>query len=128
MFVLDKPSVVGVPDHASMDPVWERITAELDRRGRSWAWLSEELGYPTGQTGNWKSRRVPPKDYAAIAEILGESVDWVAGMAAPRASGDAPLSPMAARLAREFDQVRDPAAQLDAFAKCIGIIAKARGE
>ncbi len=128
MFVLDKPFVVAMPEHGRMDAAWERINAELDRRGRSWAWLSEQLGYPTGQTGNWKSRRVPPKDYATIAAILGESVDWVAGVAAPRASGDAPQSPMAARLAREFDQVRDPTAQLDAFAKCIGIIAKARDE
>ena len=111
-----------------MDPVWERITAELERRGRSWTWLSDKLGYPTGQTGNWKSRRVPPKEYGAIAAIFGESVDWVVGTAGPRASGDAPLSPMAARLAREFDQIRDSAAQLDAFAKCISVIAKARGE
>lgn len=110
-----------------MDPVWTRIEAEVVRRGRTMTWLAGQLGYDTGRVFNWQKRRVPPAEYGAIAAVLGESVDWVTGAAAPRARGGAPLSPMAARLAQEFDGIADQAAQLDAFTKCLAIINRARG-
>lgn len=110
-----------------MDPVWQRLEAEVTARGRTMTWLAEQLGFSTGRVYNWQKRQVPPSQYQAIAGILGESVDWVTGAAAARSRGGAPLSPMAARLAAEFDSIGNQAAQLDAFAKCLGVIALAKG-
>lgn len=110
-----------------MDAVWQRLESELKRRKKSWAWLAGQLGYSRARCANWKVRGVPVGEFPALAVALGESVDWVAGMAPARTTAGAEPSPMAARLAAEFDQITDPAAQLDAFAKAVAIITRARG-
>lgn len=108
--------------------IYERITLELKRRNKDWAWLADQIEVSRSAAGNWKSRGVPATHHAAIAVTLGESVDWVTGIAPPRRQDPEKLSPMALKLAREFDEIQGQAAQLDAFAKIITIIAKARGE
>ena len=110
-----------------MDQVWDRLDAELKRRKKNWSWLSTRLGYSRARCANWKVRGVPLAEYPALAVAFGESADWVAGVAEPRGSDGAEPSPMAARLAQEFDAIGDSAAQLDAFAKAIAIITRARG-
>lgn len=109
-----------------MDPVWDRLDAELKRRKRNWSWLATRLGYSRARCANWKARGIPLAEYPALAVAFGESADWVAGVAEARGTGGAEPSPMAARLAQEFDQIGDSSAQLDAFAKAIAIITRAR--
>lgn len=107
--------------------VWTRIDAELKRRKKSWPWLSERMGHAgRARAGNWKSRGVPAQEFPAIAAALGTSIDWVAGTD-PGADPGANLSPMAMKIAREFDRITDDAEQLAAFAHIIGVIARAAG-
>lgn len=115
------------PQHGGMDAVWERIDAELRKRRKTWPWLAKQLGHENRtRIYNWKTRGVPAAEYAGIAVALGESVDWVAGMAPARAASGADPSPMATRIALEFDQIKDAGAQLDAFARIIAVIARAK--
>ena len=108
--------------------VWTRIDEELKRRRKSWPWLAERMGHDgRSRVGNWKSRGVPVQEYPAIAAALGTSIDWVAGAEVGPEPG-ANLSPMAMKIAREFDRISDDAAQLAAFAHIIGVIARAAGE
>lgn len=120
-------AVNAYADTAAMDGVWQRLDAELKRRGKSWAWLAGRLGYSRARCANWKVRGVPMAEFPALAVAFGESADWVAGAAPPRSSALAEPSPMAARIAQEFDSIPDAGAQLDAFAKIVAIITRARG-
>ena len=106
---------------------WERIDGWLTRKRHSWSWLGKQLGYTDQQISNWKSRGVPPKEYESIAVALHESMDWIVGRAPPRGEDPGTLTAMAVKIAQEFDTIQDPKAQLDAFAKIITVIAKARG-
>lgn len=115
-------------DDAPMDGVYERVRDELERRGKSWAWLAERMGASRQVVGNWKARGVPAKDYPAIAIAFGESADWVAGRAPPRRDKPENLSAMALRLAQEFDSIADLKTQLDVYTKLVTIIAVARGD
>lgn len=58
---------------------WERIDAELKRRGRNWQWLADEMGYTIQRLQNWKTRGVPRNEHGAIADALEKSTDWVSG-------------------------------------------------
>lgn len=60
-----------------MDQVWARIDKELTRRRKAWQWLYTELGYSKERVNNWSRRGVPAKEHAAIAHVLGRSVDWL---------------------------------------------------
>ena len=106
--------------------VWDRIAAELVARGKTQDWLADQLGIKPGAVANWKARRVvPPGQYAALAVLFGESIDWVAGTSDQRRPAPAALSPMALRLAQEFDRITDPDKQLDAFARCLSAVTRA---
>lgn len=63
------------------DPVWQRINEELDRRKTTrtapstWAALAGMIGANSQTTTNWKTRGVPPKQYAEIARSLGWTME-----------------------------------------------------
>lgn len=71
-----------------VDTVWHRIDSELQRRKdvrqtpSSWADLGRQIGATRQRLTNWKTRGVPPKDYPAIADAFGWSVDQLLGTAA----------------------------------------------
>jgi len=109
-----------------MDDVFARIDAELARKGQTDAWLARQLGIERAAIANWRRRGVVPKGrYDDIAVALGQSADWLAGRAPVRETDSAALSPMALRIAQEFDRITDPQKQLQAFATCIQTITRA---
>lgn len=77
--------------------------------------------------GKWKSEGVPKGRYDEIAVALRQTYDWIAGRAEARAVKVEDLSPMAIRLAQEFDRIKDDRAQLEAFATCLQAITRAAG-
>lgn len=98
------------------DPVWARIDAELQRRKAkhlipgSWASLGAAIDASRQTTTNWKSRGIPPKEYAAIAGALGWTVDQLLGHEAEdvaRAPVDASPAPgdLSARLAQLMSDI-----------------------
>lgn len=66
------------------DPAWERVSAELTRRGKKIGWLATKLETSIQRVQNWSARGLPPKAYAEVAAALDESVDWVAGVGPPK--------------------------------------------
>jgi hypothetical protein len=115
-------------DDESLDPVWVKIDKWLTANHQSWAWLGQQIGgLSPGRMGNWRRRGVPASQYSAVAAALDESTDWLLGLAEPKGVDPYRLSPMALRLAQEFDGIRDERQQLDAFAQIIALIARMRG-
>lgn len=62
-----------------MRAVWDRVDAELIRRGQTWAQLGREIGATDQRMNNWKRRGVPASQYQAIATALGWKVDDLIG-------------------------------------------------
>lgn len=58
---------------------WQVIENELVARGRSAQWLADQLGMPIQRVHNWKSRGVPAAQHAAVAHVLGWTVDRLTG-------------------------------------------------
>lgn len=58
-----------------MRSVWDRIDAELTRRGQLWAALGRKIGASDQTMYHWKARGVPPSRYKAIADALGPTLD-----------------------------------------------------
>lgn len=109
-----------------MPDVFSRIDDELTRKGQTDAWLARQLGIERAAIANWRRRGVVPKGrYDDIAVALGQTVDWLAGREPARDSSPAALSPMALRLAQEFDKIADAGKQMQAFATCIQVITRA---
>lgn len=109
-----------------MQDVFSRIDGELARIGQTDAWLARQLGIERAAIANWRRRGVVPKGrYDDIAVALGQSADWLSGRAPSRESDPLALSPMALRIAQEFDRITDPQKQLQAFATCIQTITRA---
>lgn len=78
--------------------MWHRLDQELAARRDhhhlpgTWADLARALETSEQRINNWKRRGVPPAQYAAIATVLGWSVDRLIGVApAPRSSGKSHL-------------------------------------
>jgi hypothetical protein len=107
-----------------MDTVWSRVEAWLSKHHRSDKWLADQLQVSKAAIGNWKQRGVPEGRYPDLARVLGESIDWVAGIAPARGTDLAHMSPMAQQLAIQFDKLK-PEAQISAFAGCIAVISRA---
>lgn len=106
--------------------VWDRISLALKERGKNQSWLAEQLGIERAAVANWKRRGiVPPAKYPDLAVIFGESIDWVAGTGEARSASTSSLSPMALRIAQEFDGIKSVDRRLDAFARCISAIVRA---
>lgn len=94
--------------------MWHRLDQELAaRRDRhhlpgSWADLARALETTEQRLNNWKRRGVPPAQYAAIAAILGWSVDRLIGLDEPRSSevvhidADQKLDPEALQIATVY--------------------------
>lgn len=104
---------------------FDRIDKWLRSRGKTWQWLGAQCEWESGQMSNWGTRGVPPRHYPAIADVLGESTDWIFGRAESRSTENDHLSPMARKLAAEFDKIASPTRQLDAFAEIIAVITRA---
>lgn len=117
--------VLDASQTGAMTP-WERIDGWLKKYRHPWTWLGEQIGYTDQQMGNWKTRGVPAKEYEQIAVVLHESMDWIVGRAPPRGEDPGSLTPMAIKLAQEFDTIPDMKRQLDAFAQILTIIVKHR--
>lgn len=84
-------------------PVWERIIeAAQERSPHPLTWLSEQLGYTLQRVQNWSVRGVPAREYRALAQVFGESLEWVIGTA-PRRRDQPKLSQAAIKLAEFFD-------------------------
>lgn len=109
------------------DQIWQRVDARLQQRRKSWAWLGEQLGLTSGRMGNWNRRGIPASLHVQIAAALDESVDWLLGLAPPRGADPYALSPMALRIAMDFDSIKDDRKQLDLFATIISLIGRAHG-
>jgi hypothetical protein len=59
-----------------MAALWDRIDAELTRRGMGWADLGRKIGATDQTMHNWKTRGgIPAARYKAIADCLGWSID-----------------------------------------------------
>jgi len=114
------------------DPAGARVWELLRQRGRTLQWLVDKLSvdgktYSIQRVHNWKTRRLPASAYQAVAHALGESVDWIVGQAPPKRLDISKMSPMAVKIAQEFDSLGDDAKQLETYTKIIGLIAIARG-
>lgn len=59
---------------------WHRIDNELIRRRLGWQWIANALGFDIQRVQNWKNRGVPARQYRAIADALGVTVDWIEGL------------------------------------------------
>lgn len=68
--------------NAAMTP-WERINSELSLQKKDWKSLGDAIGATPSQMGNWKTRKIPPSHYEAIADFFNKSMDWVAGRYTP---------------------------------------------
>lgn len=104
----------------------ERVLAELDRCGHNRAWLARKLNVSQQSIYNWTRRGIPADMFAAVAKALDRSVDWVAGVAPFDERSVPVLSPMARKLAEEFDAIDGDHAQLVAFVRCLAIVHDAR--
>lgn len=72
-------------------PVWDRVSTELERRGKRPSWLVLELKTSAQRIQNWTTRDIPPAAYFEVAAAMGESVDWIVGLKPPKwRSEDAP--------------------------------------
>jgi hypothetical protein len=104
----------------------------MQRRGKGLLWLADALSTPDAvytiqRVQNWTTRGLPRKEFPAVAVALGESSDWVAGLAGPKRTDVDRLSPMAVAIAREFDAIEDDGRLLETYTKVITLIARARG-
>lgn len=108
------------------DDIYTRVRAEVERQGKTMDWLAAQIGVQPPAVSMWRTRGVPRSQYPGIAIALGQSVEWVMGEA--ERAADRPLSPMALRIAREFDAIQDPTRQLDALARCLTAIGRVRGD
>jgi hypothetical protein len=69
------------------DPVWHRVDRELAlRRDRhtlpgTWSDVARALDTTEQRVNNWKRRGVPSAQYAALAAVLGWTVDHLIGVA-----------------------------------------------
>lgn len=102
---------------------YERVASWLAEHGKTWKWLGAQCDLKQTQMSNWASRGIPASHYKAIAAAMGQSVDWLCGRTDAKAQDTANLSPMALKIAAEFDKIADPGRQLEAFAQIITIIA-----
>lgn len=71
-------------DALLMEP-WDVIEGALARRKppRDQAWLATQLGIRAQAVTNWKTRGVPKTQYEALADLLGLSLEQIAGRAPP---------------------------------------------
>lgn len=110
--------VVAPPVHnlfMATDPVWVRIDEELRQRKAkhkvpgSWAALGARIGASRQTLWNWKTRGIPPKEYAALAGTLDWTVDQLLGHDAgdEARSADEPQVPgdLSARLAQLMSDI-----------------------
>ena len=109
-----------------MTPAYDRIEKWLKAHGKDWRWLGAQCNLKRTQMSNWQARGIPAMRYAAIADAIGQSVDWIAGRTDTAAQDAKHLSPMALKIAAEFDKIPDPQRQLDAFAEIIAAVVRAK--
>lgn len=110
----------------AMDSSWARVARLLRQRKHTQVWLASQLGYTKQRVGMWASRgAIPAEEHAAVAAVLGKSVDWVAGVVDVE-TPERDLSAMARTIGREFDTIKDPDQALKAFAQIIAAIERAR--
>ena len=99
------------PQTEQMTP-WEVIEGALARKKpqRSQDWLAEQLGTTAQAVSNWKDRGVPKGRYEQLSEILGLTMEQVAGKAPvpwERPGGEWPFPDIdPARFARLTDSQR----------------------
>lgn len=77
-FTQSQQNVSPPVNNRMMQTVWQRIEAELRRRGRTDQWLADELGYSKQRVNNWSRRGVPATEHSNLARVLGKTLDWVA--------------------------------------------------
>jgi hypothetical protein len=66
------------------DAAWERVAAELERRGKGLQWLADKLNTSVQAVQNWTTRGLPGRRYADVAAAFEESADWIVGLAEPK--------------------------------------------
>jgi hypothetical protein len=123
---MSQQDVSPTPEDPQMESAWARVSRWLHDRKHNQQWLADSLGYDKGRISNWARRGIPTAEYPNIARITGETVDWVAGVADSKAFDFEKLSPIARRIAMEFDTIGDPERQITAFAQIIAAIERAR--
>jgi hypothetical protein len=96
------------------DPAWERVAAELERRGKGIQWLADRINTSVQAVQNWTTRGLPGRRYADVALALDESADWIVGLAPPkwRSTKTEPtererLSPGAVAIGVAFDRMTE---------------------
>jgi hypothetical protein len=114
------------PEDPSMESAWARVRRWLRDNKHNQQWLADALGYDKGRVSNWARRGVPPAEYPNVGRVIGKSVDWVAGVTDADPFDYTKLSPIARRVAVEFDTIADVDRQLEAFARIIATIERAR--
>lgn len=110
----------------AMEKAWDRVERWLSKRNRNAQWLADRLNYSKQRVSNWKKRDIPKSEFPAIAAELGETTDWLAGLAPAKSLDSDRLSPMARKLAQEFDTISDPEKTLEAFARILSVIDRMR--
>lgn len=60
---------------------WDRLNNELNRRKLGWQWVANGLNFDIQRVHNWKSRGIPAMHLRALADLFGETVDWIEGLA-----------------------------------------------
>lgn len=68
-----------------MDEVWNRVIAELKRRGVAYpqAWLARHFGIEDGAVTNWKNRGIPKGRQMELAELFGWTPKQMKGEGLP---------------------------------------------
>jgi hypothetical protein len=121
----DTSNMVEKPEKEP-DPAWERVAAELERRGKGIQWLADRLNTSVQAVQNWTTRGLPGRRYADVAAALEESADWIVGLAPPkwRRTKQEPterdqLSPAAVAIGVAFDRMN--ADQQESFLKLLEV-------
>lgn len=65
---------------ASRQEIVDRVTARLEKLGKSWAAMTEDLNESKQLINNWKNvRGIPPAEHERVARYLGWTVDELLG-------------------------------------------------
>jgi transcriptional regulator with XRE-family HTH domain len=59
---------------------WDRVEAELVRRGLTLAEFARQLKVRSQHVNNWKNRGIPKGKLVAVAQVLGLTVDQLLGV------------------------------------------------
>jgi hypothetical protein len=115
-----------------MSTTYSRIGKALKAQHMTWADLGRTIGVTDQVINNWSRREVPAKHHAAIARVLGWSIEHLLGEGEPPTAPQGMSAPepsftkRANDLATMFDELKDPAVRRQAYATVQAVLQMAK--